>query len=127
MFVGTGCVGILMAVTDAGEQGGSAKDGNAEQLPSSGGVGGLAGAAAMYTLARLGLVVLVAAIILGIGKLAGVDVPLLVAAVFGVLIALPLGMFLFKSLRVNLNTRIAAYDDERRRRQDDLQSRLRGR
>ncbi|MYR08529.1 DUF4229 domain-containing protein [Gordonia sp. SID5947] len=80
----------------------------------------------LYTLARLALVVAVAAIIIGGGALAGVEVPLLVAAVFGVLIALPLGMVLFKSLRLRVNRQIAAVDAARRRRHDDLQSRLRG-
>ncbi|GAA3700316.1 hypothetical protein GCM10022238_14990 [Gordonia hankookensis] len=88
--------------------------------------GSVALSLALYTLARLALVVVVAAIIIGGGAIAGVQVPLLVAAVFGVLIALPLGMVLFKSLRLRVNRQIAAVDDARRRRHDDLQSRLRG-
>ncbi len=60
------------------------------------------------------------------GKLVGVDVPFLVAAVFGVLIALPLGMYLFKSLRLKVNSEISAIEADRRARHDDLQSRLRG-
>ncbi len=88
--------------------------------------GSVALAVAMYTVARLALVVVVAALILGIGALVGVEVPLLVAAVFGVLIALPLGLVLFKKLRLRVNSQIAAVDNARRARHDDLQSRLRG-
>ena len=90
------------------------------------GMGDLVVSILLYTVARLLLVVVVAAIIMGIGALAGVTVPLLVAAVFGVLIALPLGMVLFKKLRVRVNTQIAAVDSERRRKHEDLQTRLRG-
>lgn len=89
-------------------------------------MGSLVGSVALYTIARLGLVVVIAAIIVGIGKLAGVDVPYLVAAVFGVLIALPLGMVLFKSLRLRVNAQISAIDAGRRSRHEDLQARLRG-
>ena len=88
--------------------------------------GSVALAVAMYTVARLALVVVVAALILGIGALVGVEVPLLVAAVFGVLIALPLGLVLFKKLRLRVNSQIAAVDNARRARHDDLQLRLRG-
>ncbi|MEP9415159.1 DUF4229 domain-containing protein [Gordonia sp. VNQ95] len=97
-----------------------------EEQQAQGSAGSLALAVALYTLARLALVVVLAAIIWGIGKLAGVDVPILVAAVFGVLIALPLGMVVFKSLRLRVNEQIAAVDEQRRRRHDDLQTRLRG-
>ncbi|WP_331852582.1 DUF4229 domain-containing protein [Gordonia insulae] len=89
-------------------------------------VGSVALSVALYTLARLALVVVVAAIIMGVGALVGVEVPLLVAAVFGVLIALPLGMVMFKSLRLRVNGQIAAVDAARKQRHDDLQSRLRG-
>ncbi|MGV9825914.1 DUF4229 domain-containing protein [Gordonia sp. NPDC003429] len=80
----------------------------------------------LYTLARLGLVVVVAAVIMGVGAIAGVTVPILVAAAFGVLIALPLGMVLFKKLRVRVNGQIAAIDADRRQRHEELQSKLRG-
>lgn len=88
--------------------------------------GSLALALLAYTFARLALVVVVAAIIVFGARLVGVDVPLYVAAVFGVLIALPLGMVAFKSLRLRVNRQIAALDRDRKRRHDDLQSRLRG-
>lgn len=90
------------------------------------GTGNLVVSIALYTVARLGLVVAIAFAIWGIGKLAGVAVPPIVAAVFAVLIALPLGMVLFKKLRVRVNTQIAAVDSARKARHDDLQARLRG-
>ena len=94
--------------------------------PPSGRPATLALALFGYTVARMLLVVVIAAVILFGGKLVGVDVPFLVAAVFGVLIALPLGMYLFKSLRLKVNGEIAAIEADRRARHDDLQSRLRG-
>ena len=89
-------------------------------------MGSLIGAVALYTAARLALVVVLAAIIFFVGKLFGVDVPVLVAAVFGVLIALPLGMVAFKSMRLRVNDQIARIDADRAARHADLQSRLRG-
>lgn len=105
---------------------GSAPAPNTPAADTHASAGSVAIAVAMYTVARLALVVVVAAIILGIGALVGVEVPLLVAAVFGVLIALPLGLVLFKKLRLRVNSQIAAVDNARRARHDDLQSRLRG-
>ncbi len=54
------------------------------------------------------------------------DVPILVAAIFAVIIALPLGMVAFKSLRLRVNAAIAEVDEDRRRKREALQSRLRG-
>lgn len=81
---------------------------------------------ALYSGARLLLVLALAAIIVGIGLLAGVEVPVLVAAVFAVLISLPLSLVLFKSLRIRVNESIAGVDVERRRARADLQAKLRG-
>lgn len=78
----------------------------------------------LYTVARLGLVVVLAFVIFGIGLLVGVMIPPVVAAVFAVLIALPLGMFAFKGLRLRVNTQIAALEEERKRRREDLRSRM---
>jgi hypothetical protein len=81
---------------------------------------------ALYTAVRLGLVVVIAAIIYGVGRLAGVEVPILVAAIFAVIIALPLGMIAFKSLRLRVNAAIAEVDEDRRLKREALQARLRG-
>ena len=70
------------------------------------------------------LVQAVVVIIMVGGNLVGVEVPFLVAAVFGVLIALPLGMVLFKTLRLKVNSEIAALEAGRRSKHDDLQARL---
>lgn len=81
---------------------------------------------ALYTGARMLLVLLIAGIIFGAGFAVGVQVPLLVAAVFGVLISLPLSLILFKKLRIRVNESIAEVDADRRAARADLQSKLRG-
>lgn len=88
--------------------------------------GTLITAIVLYTAARLALVVVIAAVIFYVGKAVGVDVPLVVAAVFGVLIALPVGMVAFKTLRLRVNDQITRIDAARSARHDELQSRLRG-
>ncbi|MFE3293604.1 DUF4229 domain-containing protein [Rhodococcus sp. NPDC059234] len=88
--------------------------------------GRLARDLALYTLARLGLVVLIAALILGVSKAIGVAIPLLVALIFALVIALPLSLVLFKTLRTRVNVQISAVDEQRRRDRDDLRSKLRG-
>lgn len=80
----------------------------------------------VYTFARLALVIVIAAIIVGIGLLFGVEVPVLVAAIFAVLISLPLSLLLFKNMRIRVNRSIAAVDEDRRTARADLQSKLRG-
>ena len=87
---------------------------------------GLARNLALYTVARLGLVIVIAAVIVGAGWLFGVSVPLLVALVFAVVIALPLSLVLFKSLRIRVNESIAAVDEKRRRDKAELRAKLRG-
>ncbi len=81
---------------------------------------------ALYSGARLLLVLALGGVIVGIGLLAGIEVPVLVAAVFAVLISLPLSLVLFKSLRIRVNQSIAGFDAERRRTRADLQAKLRG-
>ncbi len=88
--------------------------------------GRLARDVALYSFARLLLVVVIAGIILGVAALVGVTIPLLVAAIFGVLIALPLSLLLFATLRRRVNEGIAAFDAQRRADQADLRAKLRG-
>ncbi|KIQ18370.1 DUF4229 domain-containing protein [Rhodococcus sp. MEB064] len=97
----------------AGSPGGSAK-------------GKLARDLALYTAARLGLIAVVAAIIFFGANAIGVEIPLLVAMVFALVVAFPLSLVLFKTLRRRVNEDIAAVDEKRRRDREDLQSRLRG-
>ena len=87
---------------------------------------GLAASLGLYTLARLLLVAVIAAVIVGGGLLFGVQVPILVALVFAVLIALPLSLVLFKNLRRQVNEGIAAVDEKRRRDKAELRAKLRG-
>lgn len=80
-----------------------------------------------YTAARLLLVVALTALILGAGKLFGVDeFPLVVALLFAIVIALPLGIWLFAPLRRRATAGIAEWDERRRRDREQLQARLRG-
>lgn len=88
--------------------------------------GTLARDVAIYSLARMLLVVVIAVIILGGAALVGVEVPLLVAAIFAVLIALPLSLALFGKLRGRVNEAIATFDAQRKADQAELRSRLRG-
>lgn len=88
--------------------------------------GTLARDVVLYSVARLLLVVVLGAVIIGGGRLLGVDVPLLVAAIFAVLIALPLSLVLFSKLRIRVNKGIAAVDEQRRADQAELRAKLRG-
>lgn len=102
---------------------------NSEQAITSAGVvtkGQLVRDVVLYSVARLLLVVVIGGIIIGGGKLAGTEVPLLVAALFAVLIALPLSLALFGKLRKRVNLGIAAVDAQRRADRDDLRAKLRG-
>ncbi|WP_019932600.1 DUF4229 domain-containing protein [Nocardia sp. BMG111209] len=81
---------------------------------------------ALYTVARLLLVAAIAALIEGVGRLLKVDVPLIVALLFAVLVALPVSMVAFKRLRTNVNESITAVDEKRRTDKAQLRARLRG-
>ncbi len=71
------------------------------------------------------MVVLTAVIVLA-AKLVAVDIPLVVAALFALIIAMPLSLVLFKRLRVKVNEDIALVDERRRRDKAELRARLRG-
>lgn len=80
-----------------------------------------------YVVARLLLVAVLTGLILGVGHLLGLrEFPLIVAVLFAVVIALPLGIWLFAPLRRRANESIAAFDEGRRRDREQLQARLRG-
>jgi Protein of unknown function (DUF4229) len=81
----------------------------------------------IYTLARLLLVAALTAVILGAGHLLGVrDFPVVVAILFALVIALPLGIWLFAPLRRRATSSIAVFDQRRRQDREQLQARLRG-
>jgi len=80
-----------------------------------------------YALARLLLVVVLTAAIFGAGHVLGVrDFPLVVAMLFALVIALPLGIWIFAPLRRRATASIAVIDERRRKDREQLQARLRG-
>ena len=80
-----------------------------------------------YAAARLALVAVLTALILGVGRLIGVgDFPVVVALLFAIVIGLPLGMWVFTPLRRRATASIAAVDERRRRDREQLRARLRG-
>ena len=80
-----------------------------------------------YVLARLLLIVVLTALIFGTGHILGVrDFPLVVALLFALVIALPLGIWIFAPLRRRATASIAVFDERRRKDREQLQARLRG-
>ena len=81
----------------------------------------------LYVLARLLLVAVLTAVIFGAGHLLGVrEFPLVVALLFALVIALPLGIWIFAPLRRRATESIAVFDERRRKDREQLQARLRG-
>jgi Protein of unknown function (DUF4229) len=82
---------------------------------------------AVYALARLVLVAALAALIYGVARLVGVDdFPVYIAVAFAIVIALPLGIWVFTPLRRRATASIASFDERRRRDREQLRARLRG-
>lgn len=77
---------------------------------------GLAATIVLYAVARIAVVAVVAALL----GLAGV--PLLLAILIAIIVALPLSMFLFRGLRARLDKAVEAS----RARRSDVRARLRG-
>ncbi|WP_422742273.1 DUF4229 domain-containing protein [Mycobacterium sp. WMMD1722] len=81
----------------------------------------------LYVAARLALVAALAALIFGVAQLLGLrEFPLVIAILFAIVIALPLGIWLLAPLRDRATASIAAVDERRRRDREQLQARLRG-
>ena len=81
----------------------------------------------MYLLARLALVAGLSAVIFFGAHVLGIsDFPLVVGVLFAIVIALPLGIWLFAPLRRRATASIAVFDERRRRDREQLQARLRG-
>jgi hypothetical protein len=81
----------------------------------------------VYVGARLVLVAVLTGVIFAGGHLLGVrEFPIVVALLFALVIALPLGIWLFRPLRERATASIAALDERRRVDRDQLQARLRG-
>ena len=81
---------------------------------------GLAATVALYTLARLGLLALIAALLLTAGT------PLVIALLVALIVALPLSMFVFRGLRTRLDVALAAARARRGEERAALRARLRG-
>ena len=80
-----------------------------------------------YAVARLLLVAVLTAAIMGVGQLLGLsEFPLVVALLFALVIALPLGIWVFAPLRRRATASIAVFDERRRKDREQLQARLRG-
>lgn len=75
---------------------------------------------ALYTLARVGLFVVIAAILIV------AHVPLVVAPVIAIVVALPLSMLLFRDWSHRVSAGLAMRAAQRRATRDDLRAKLRG-
>ncbi len=81
----------------------------------------------LYAAARLLLVVALAAAIYGVARLMGVgQFPIVVAALFALIIAMPLGIWLFGPLRRRATASLAVAGERRRRERQQLRARLHG-
>jgi Protein of unknown function (DUF4229) len=81
----------------------------------------------LYAAARLGLVVALTAVIYGIARAVGVhEFPIVVALLFALVIAMPLGIWLFAPLRIRATAGIEQATARRRRDREQLRARLRG-
>lgn len=81
---------------------------------------GLAATLAPYTIARLGVLAVVAAL------LALTGMPFLLALLIALIVALPLSMVLFRGLRARLDAALAERGARRRAVREELRSELRG-
>ncbi|TXI56565.1 MAG: DUF4229 domain-containing protein [Mycolicibacter arupensis] len=82
---------------------------------------------AVYTAARLALLVVLTGVIYGVGRLLGLtDFPPIIAAMLALIVALPLGMWVFTPLRQRATASLTVAGERRRRERDELQARLRG-
>jgi len=81
----------------------------------------------LYVAARLLLVVALTGAIYGAARLLGVaQFPIVVAALFALIIAMPSGIWLFGPLRRRATAALAIAGERRRREREHLQARLRG-
>jgi hypothetical protein len=81
----------------------------------------------LYVIARLALVAALAAVIYGTGRALGVhEFPVVIALLFALVIAMPLGMWLFAPLRRRATAGLEQATARRRRDREQLQARLRG-
>ncbi|MBJ7383171.1 DUF4229 domain-containing protein [Mycolicibacterium sp. GCM10028919] len=79
-----------------------------------------------YAAARLLLVAVLTGVIYAVGSLVVDQFPLVVALLFAIVVALPLGIWAFAPLRRRATASIAAFDERRRTEREQLRARLRG-
>lgn len=81
----------------------------------------------VYGLARLGLFIVLTAVIQAVAVAASAPVPLVVSALLALLVAFPLSMLVFKKQRLAANEAVAAWSARRKERKawiaDELSSR----
>jgi Flp pilus assembly protein TadB len=81
----------------------------------------------VYAVARLLLVAALTGVIFGVGHLLGiVEFPIVVALLFAIVVALPLGIWVFAPLRQRATASMARFDERRRADREQLRERLRG-
>jgi antibiotic biosynthesis monooxygenase (ABM) superfamily enzyme len=81
---------------------------------------------AVYAVARLLLVAALTAVIFGVGHFVGIaEFPLVVALLFAIVVALPLGIWVFAPLRDRATASMARFDERRRIDREHLRARLR--
>ncbi|OHU87252.1 DUF4229 domain-containing protein [Mycobacterium talmoniae] len=82
---------------------------------------------ALYATARLLLVAALSVVIYVVGRLLGIrDFPPIVALLFALIVALPMGIWVFAPLRRRATASVEAVSERRRRDRDQLRARLRG-
>jgi len=81
----------------------------------------------LYAAARLLLVGVLTAAIYGVARLLGLtEFPIVVAVLFRLIIAMPLGIWVFAPLRRRATAGLAMAGERRRREREQLRARLRG-
>ncbi len=81
----------------------------------------------LYVAARLVLVAGLSAAIYGVARLLGIhEFPVAIAVLFALIIAMPLGMWLFSPLRRRATAALAIAGERRQRDREQLRARLRG-
>ncbi len=81
----------------------------------------------LYAAARLLLAVVLIGVIYGIARMLGVtQFPVVVAALFALIIAMPLGIWVFSPLRRRATASLVVAGERRRREREQLRARLHG-
>ncbi|MGL6237096.1 MAG: DUF4229 domain-containing protein [Segniliparus sp.] len=94
--------------------------------PAASGKGRFAASVAGYLLMRFALLVVVAALVYGIGRLIGVEVPVIVALLFSGVASMPLSWLLFNRYSAKVGSGMAEADAHRRSERATLRAQLAG-